>query len=303
MRVAITGASGFIGRALAQSLREDGHLPLALSHDIERAARALPGVETLDINDAITAWPDVDAVVNLMGEPVNGRWTSEKKRAIYDSRVIGTRKLAEAIGRADRRPNCFVNASAVGYYGDRGEEFLTESSLPGQAFLSHVCAHWEGEARRVGDLGVRWAVVRTGVVLGDGGALDVLKRLFMVGLGGPLGSGRQWFPWITRADIVRLYRFVLESDHQGVFLAATPEPVRQKEFASVLGKALGRPAVLPAPGFAVRLAAGEFASEVLDSRRCVPRETIAAGFEFEHPHLPAALRSALGEGQSAQNRR
>ncbi|MCS6801507.1 MAG: TIGR01777 family oxidoreductase [Chloroflexota bacterium] len=294
MKVAITGASGFIGRKLAAVLRDAGHVPLAISHNVERAASALPGAEVISFNQAIADWPAVDAVVNLMGEPVTGRWTAEKKREIHDSRVIGTRKLVEAIERAGQRPRRFVSASAVGYYGDRGDEELIEDSPPGRSFLAEVCQRWEAEAKQVGPLGVSWAIVRIGLVLGEGGgALAPLTTLFKLGLGGPIGSGRQWMPWVSLEDTARLIHFLVESDHEGVFLATAPEPVRQAEFASALGKVLGRPAVLPAPAFAIRLVVGEFAAELLDSRRCLPARTTAVGFRFEYPRLVPALRAAL----------
>jgi uncharacterized protein (TIGR01777 family) len=171
---------------------------------------------------------------------------------------------------------------------------LTEESPPGRSFLADVCVRWEAEARQVESFGVSWAIVRLAVVLGyGGGALGPLTTLFKLGLGGPIGGGRQWFSWVSLQDTVRLYQHLLESDHQGVFLASAPEPVRQGEFASALGAVLGRPAVLPAPALAVRLVAGEFASELLDSRRCLPRGTLAAGFHFEFPRLMPALRVAL----------
>lgn len=300
MKVAVTGATGFIGRALVTWLREEGHTPLAISHNVERAAMMLPGAEIISFNQAIAEWPAVDAVVNLMGEPVTGRWTAEKKREIHDSRVIGTRKLVEAIAQASQRPRRFVSASAVGYYGDRGDDELTEESPPGHSFLADVCVRWEEEAKKVGPLGVSWAIVRTGVVFGEGGgALAPLATLFKFGLGGPVGSGRQWFPWVSLIDTVRLYQFLLERDDEGVFLATAPEPVRQAELAATLGKVLGRPAVLPAPAFAVRLVVGEFASELLESRRCLPRKTTAAGFQFEYPRLMPALRVALRKAMGA----
>ncbi|GIW08944.1 MAG: hypothetical protein KatS3mg061_0001 [Dehalococcoidia bacterium] len=209
--------------------------------------------------------------------------------------MIGTRKLIEAIGRASQRPHSFLSASAVGYYGDGGEQPLTETSPPGRTFLATVCVDWEREVQHAEALGVRTAIVRTAVVLGPGGALAALLPLFRLGLGGPVGSGRQWFPWISRQDLVRLYLFLLEGDHRGVFLGSGPQPVRQAEFARVLGAALGRPALVPTPAFALRLALGEFASELLESRRCIPERTLAVGFTFTHPTVGEAIRSALAE--------
>jgi uncharacterized protein (TIGR01777 family) len=314
MKIAITGATGFIGRALCLALVRDGHSVVAMTRDPERArerlsqAHAAPNAESyvlqiffgsqvqvVDWRNESAAMPEVDGVIHLAGESVAGRWSEEKKRRIRESRVEGTRRLVEAIRRADPRPRVLVSTSAVGYYGDRGEEELTEASAPGDDFLAGVCREWEEEAQRAEALGVRVARLRLGVVLArDGGALGAMLPAFRLGLGGPLGDGRQWFPWIHRADVVGLYRLALENEAaSGPILAVAPETVRQAEFARSLAVVLRRPAVLPAPAFALRLLLGEFAGRLLDSQRVVPARAQTLGYSFRYPRLVPALRAIL----------
>jgi uncharacterized protein (TIGR01777 family) len=296
MRVAVTGATGFVGRALCTELSRGGHRVLALTRDPKRAHALLPGVEAIAWDAADTGLPTVDAVVNLAGESVAGRWSDAKKRKIRESRVSGTRRLVEAIARAEQRPAAFVSTSAVGYYGDRGEETLTEASGPGADFLAEVCRDWEAEAQRAAGLGLRVVVLRLGVVLDrDGGPLAQMLTPFRLGAGGPLGSGKQWFPWIHRADAAGLFRFALErSEVTGALNAVAPEQARNGEFARSLGRALHRPALLPAPALALRLLLGEFADTLLGSQRVLPERTQAAGYEYRFPQLDAALRAILG---------
>ncbi|MCS7002149.1 MAG: TIGR01777 family oxidoreductase, partial [Dehalococcoidia bacterium] len=293
MIIALTGATGLIGTALCAALTRAGATVLALTRDPARAARRLPGVRALAIDDALKQFPECDIVVNLAGESVAGLWTNTKKRAIYDSRVIGTRRLVDAIGRAPVKPKTLVSASAVGYYGDRGDEPLPETAGPGSGFLATVVIDWEREAQRAETFGVRVALARISVVLAqDGGALASLRTPFSVGFGGPVGSGQQWFPWIHLDDCVGLLQHCIERDDMvGPINVVAPGIVRQAEFARELGRALGRPAIVPAPSFALRLMLGEFSSTLLGSQRQIPERALATGYRFQYPTLPEALRS------------
>src|SRR5437016_7767334 len=237
MRVAVTGATGFIGRELCAALLRDGHTVVALTRDPRRAQAALPGALVANWGDPAAALPPVDGVVNLAGESVAGRWSEDKKRRLRESRIAGTRRLVETIARAPERPTVLVSASAVGYYGDRGEETLTEASGPGRDFLAQLCQEWEAEAQRASELGLRVARLRLGVVLDrDGGALSQMLILFRLGAGGPLGSGRQWFRWVHRADVVGLFRFALETaEASGPINAVAPHLLRNSEFARAVG--------------------------------------------------------------------
>lgn len=300
MHVVVTGGTGFIGSALCDSLLRDGHQVTVPSRNPAKHAGSMPGVHLVELDRALANWPACDAVVNLAGETVNGRWTPAKKRKIYESRVKGTRKLMEAMTGAAQPPAVLVSASAVGYYGDRGDERLTEESGPGQHFLSRVCIDWERAANQAEAAGIRVAIVRLAVVLGrDGGALPVMLIPFKLGLGGPMAGGRQWFPWVHRQDVVGVLRFALENEVNGALLASAPEPVRQADFAKSLGRAINRPAILPAPAFGLKLLLGEFACELLDSRRAIPERTMALGYQFQHADLDEALRLSLGHSDHA----
>ncbi len=300
MRVAITGATGFIGRRLVDRLLADRHEVVALTRDptraratLPRAARAVrwdPRAGTVDA----TALRDLDAVVHLAGESVaGGRWTAARKAAIRDSRVLGTDALMRALTEAPAgaRPRALVAASAIGIYGDRGDVELDERAPPGGDFLAEVCSAWEAAARGAADLGVRVAIVRIGIVLGrDGGALGRMLPLFRLGLGGRLGSGRQWMSWIHVDDLVALFVCALANDAvTGVLNGVAPRPVTNAEFTRTLAAALARPAILPAPAFALRLALGEMATLLLASQRVVANAVRACGFRFEHAELTSAL--------------
>jgi uncharacterized protein (TIGR01777 family) len=296
MKIAVTGATGFIGRSLCAELVRRGHQVVALTGDPERARTVLPAAEAVHWSKGEPRpLPSVDAVVNLAGEPVAGRWTPEKKRRLRESRVDGTRRLVAAIRAMDPRPSVLVSVSAVGYYGDRGEETLTEASAPGDSFLAHLCRDWEAEAAQAEEIGVRVARLRLGVVLDrDGGALQQMLTPFRLGVGGPLGSGRQWFPWIHRADVVGLFLFALETPTAvGPVNAVAPEAVRNRDFTHTLGRILHRPTLLPAPPFALRLLLGEFAGELLGSQHVVPDQARALGYPFRFPQLEPALRDIL----------
>ena len=307
MRVLITGATGFVGRALVHALMERGDQRVALTRDPERARMALPGLVHAHAWDPLAgpppagAFEDVDAVVNLMGESVVGRWTQRKRSAILESRETATRNLVlgmrDAAGAA---PRTLVSASAVGYYGHRGEEELTEDAPPGDGFLSGVCVRWEAAASEAAPpaspapaaSGVRVVLLRTGLVAGRGGGfLSPLSRLTRLGLGGPAGSGRQWWPWVHLDDVVGLILHALDNEAvQGPLNVCAPAPARQREVASALGRVLRRPALAPAPGFVLRRVLGEFATELLNSRRALPAAALTSGYAFRHTDLDAALR-------------
>jgi uncharacterized protein (TIGR01777 family) len=274
--VGITGASGFIGKRLSARLTAAGHTV----HPLQRgfAASDLDGCE---------------AVVNLAGEPVVQRWNADVKRRIRESRVNGTRTLVAALG-SERRPRILVNGSAVGYYGDRGDEVLTESSSPGPGFLGDVCIEWEREALAARERGIRVALIRTGLVLGPGGgALQQMLTPFRLGVGGRLGSGRQWMPWVHLDDLCALFEFALALPVEGPFNGASPNPVTNADFTQALARTLHRPAILPVPRLAIDLLYGEMSQIVFASQRALPKAAEAANFRFHYSDLTQALKAVL----------
>ncbi len=295
MRVLMSGSSGLLGSAIAQALEAKGVLvgrlvrggtPSSAAH-----IRWEPG-KTLDLI------PGFDAVIHLAGESVVGRWTASKKARIRDSRVLGTRTLAEALARVEPKPRVFVVASAIGFYGDRGDEILREDSVSGTGFLAEVCREWEAAADPAVQAGVRVVHIRIGVVLSrQGGALDKMLLPFRLGLGGKLGSGRQWWSWIHVDDIVGAVQHILSNEAvRGPVNLVAPNPVTNAEFTAALGKVLSRPAILPAPAFALRLAMGEMADgALLASARVEPARLLASGYAFRFPELSAALENILGK--------
>jgi uncharacterized protein (TIGR01777 family) len=294
MRVAVVGATGLIGRRLTGRLAERGDEVLALS----RGGREVPGARAITW-DTVSPYPPearegVDAIVNLAGEPLIGLWTPAKRRAVRESRVGTTRRVVAAMG--DGGPVTLVNASGVDVYGDRGEATLDERSSPGAGLLAEMATEWEGAALEAAGRGVRVVVIRSGIVLApDGGALPKMALPARLCAGGPLGSGRQWWPWIHVDDEVALIRWALDTAAvSGPVNATSPNPVRQRDFAAALGRALGRPAILPTPAFALRLVLGDGAALVLASKRALPAVAEEGGFAFAHPDLDEALRSALG---------
>ncbi|MBV8732167.1 MAG: TIGR01777 family oxidoreductase, partial [Acidobacteriia bacterium] len=281
MNITISGASGLIGRRLLRVLGEAGHNLHVLTR---HSGTNLPGVVRTSVWDPAGPPPSASleravAVVHLAGEPVAQRWTAEAKTRIRDSRVIGTRRLVEGLSKLARRPLMLVSASAIGYYGSRGDEILTESSAPGAGFLPDVCVAWEREAQQAATLGMRVAIVRIGVALDPrGGALGRMLLPFRLGLGGRLGSGRQWMSWIHTGDLAELFRFVIENSLSGIFNGVAPFPVTNAEFTRALARALKRPGVFPVPEFGLRLLFGDMAQILLDSQRVAPRAAEAAGF-------------------------
>lgn len=302
MRVLVTGASGLIGAALCDSLLARGDEVVGLSRDPERARSAKPGVDwhawepTLERPPA-AAFAAVDGVVNLVGETIAQRWTAESKRKIIESRRTATHNLVGAIAGLEQRPAVLVSQSAVGYYGNRGEDSLDESSGPGgESFDSEVTQEWERAAREVEATGVRLAIVRTGQVLDPrGGMLGELLTPFKLGLGGPLAGGGQYVSWIHADDEVGILLWALDNEQvSGVVNATAPEPVTNREFSRALGKALGRPALVPVPGFVLDLKFGrEFGAVLRGGQRVLPKRTLELGYEFRYPKLGEALRSLV----------
>lgn len=300
MRIVVTGATGFIGAHLSRTLRERGDEVIALSRDPNSVARRAPGVSRAYAWDPISepapaeALEQAAAVVHLAGESVVGRWSEAKRRAIRDTRVLGTRNLVAGIVRLENKPQVLVSASAIGFYGDRAGEELSEQSSGGNDYLASVCRQWEEEALKIKALGLRLVRIRTGIVLArDGGALGAMLLPFQLGLGGPLGSGEQWWSWIHRDDLVTLIIHSIDNNIDGIWNGTAPNPVTQKEFARVLGRVLRRPAFLPAPAFALKLILGGFAAELLSSKKALPRAPEASGVVFKYRELEPALREIL----------
>jgi uncharacterized protein (TIGR01777 family) len=292
MRIAITGATGLIGSRLVAELQQRGDTVIAVSRDPERASGQL-GVEGRARDELSVVV--VDAFVNLAGEPLDQRWTAERKEQIRSSRVAATEALVAAMAKADPRPRVLVSASAAGYYGDRGDDELDESAPPGDDFLASLCVDWERAADAAADLGLRVVKIRTGIVLDRaGGALRKMVPPFNAGLGGPVAGGRQYTPWIALDDLVGIYVAALYSEEwSGAVNACAPDPATNAEFTRALGRALHRPAVVPVPEFALKVLFGEMASVVTASQRMVPRRALELGYEFRHPQLDEAMRTAL----------
>lgn len=297
--VLISGATGLVGRRLVPRLAERFARVRTLSRSGGAARGRIEPASWDGVDPGAAALGGLEAVVHLAGEPIfGGLPTKARLERIRESRVASTRRIVERMAALapDARPKTFVCASAVGIYGDRGEERLDEQAAPGEGFLAELCRDWEAEAAQAEALGVRVVSLRIGVVLArEGGALALMRIPFSLGLGGRLGDGRQFFPWIHLDDLVEAALFALERDDlRGAVNAVAPEAVRNLELTQALAGVLGRPAVLPAPAFAMRAALGVLAGELLGSRQVVPAKLLAAGFAFRHPTLEGALREALG---------
>jgi len=298
MKLAITGATGFIGSELVDRLTGQNHMLTLLSR--KRAARPGKAPTRWVVWDPGLAgsWQGeldgVDGVINLAGEPIAGRrWSDEQKRRLRASRVQTTRMIVDAIAKAKQRPKFFINASAVGYYGPHGDETLTEESPPGHDFLGQLCAAWEAEANKAKEHGLRVALVRTGIVLGTGkGALAKMVPPFKFFVGGRLGSGKQWFPWIHLDDEVGLIRFLIDNEKaNGPFNAAAPNPVTMDEFCKALGKVLNRPSWAPVPASVLSIMLGEMADILLTGQRAAPQAALNLGYKFKYPDVLEALAS------------
>ena len=297
MRALVTGATGFIGRRLVRELDR----PLILSRRPEEARKILGAAEVHAWNPEegpppVEAFEGVEAIFHLAGDSVaSGRWTAAKKARIRRSRVQGTANLVEGLRNLKSRPRVLVSASAVGYYGSRGDEVLEEASAPGTDFLAGVSVAWEAEAGRARELGLRVVTVRNGMVLGaGGGALARMLLPFKLGLGGRLGDGRHWMPWVHLDDVVGLMLDAAKSEISGAMNAVAPEPVINQEFTRTLARVLHRPAVFPVPRFALALLFGELSTLLLASQRVVPRVAERAGYKFRFTSLEEALRQSVG---------
>lgn len=293
-RVLVSGASGPIGAALLPSLKSQG---FAVTQLVRKPAT---GRDQIVWDPSRPISPEIvsgfDAVIHLSGESIVGRWTEAKKRRITESRTQGTGHLAEALAQGAQRPRVFVSASAVGYYGNRGDEVLREESPSGSGFTAEVCRQWEGATQAAAAAGIRTAQMRFGVVMSaDGGALPKMLPPFRLGLGGRLGSGRQWSSWVSIDDVVGAIQHVLQHDTlQGAVNTVSPNPVTNAEFTSTLASVLHRPAIFPMPAFAVKLIFGEMGEELfLGSQRVEPAKLAASGYQFKHPELKSALKDIL----------
>jgi uncharacterized protein (TIGR01777 family) len=297
MNILITGASGLIGSAVVSFLTTHGHSVTRLVRSQPRPGERTVHWEPMTGISDVNALKGVDAVVHLAGENIAERWTAAKKVNIRDSRVKGTQVLCEALTRLVPAPKVLVSASAIGYYGDRGEENLTEESAPGSGFLAEVCRAWEGATEPARQKGIRVVPLRLGMVLSStGGALAKMLPPFRLGLGGVLGSGRQYMSWIALDDAVSVIHHAIVTEAlQGPTNAVAPQAVTNQEFTKTLGKVLGRPTVVPLPAFAARLLFGEMADELLlASTRVQPAKLLASGYSFRYPGLEGALRHLLG---------
>lgn len=296
MKIAVTGGTGFIGSALVKALRERGHEVRVLS----RQAKPQEGVRVFAWDPMEGEPPEesldgVEAVIHLAGEPLAQRWTAEVKRKIAESRSKGTRHLVQAMTTMSPRPRVLVSASAIGIYGDRGEELLTETSKPGKGFLASTTAAWEEQALLAESLGMRVACLRTGIVLGDGGALREMLLPFRLGVGGKIAGGRQWMSWIHLEDMVGLYVMAVEDEGaKGPINGVAPFAVTNAEFTRTLARVLRRPAVLPIPALALKVLFGEMSKVLMESQRVVPLAADRLGFRFRYPKLGPALEGILG---------
>ncbi|BBD69267.1 hypothetical protein NIES4072_34050 [Nostoc commune NIES-4072] len=305
MKVAITGATGFVGSRLVQRLHAKGDQIVVLTRNTTFAQKVFPSEAFANVEivaytpNTSGSWQSIiascDAVVNLAGEPIGeGRWTPERKQEILNSRKLGTQKIVEAITNANPKPTVLINASAIGYYGTSETANFDETSQSGNDFLAQVCQVWEAEARKVQDAGVRLVILRFGIVLGNGGALDKMITPFKLFAGGPIGSGRQWFSWIHVDDLVSLILEALtKPEIEGVYNGTAPNPVRMIDLSQTLGEVMNRPSWLPVPGFAIEALLGDGAMVVLEGQQVIPKRTLETGFEYKYPNLQSALRQIL----------
>lgn len=297
MRIAITASTGLFGTELATRLRSHGHDVVPVIRGDETDPESMWNPEAGWIRPG--TFEGMDAVVHLSGASIgDGRWSASRKELLRRSRLDSTRLLVDHLAALDTKPATLVSASAVGYYGNRGDEEITEASDPGEGFLAELCREWEAEAQRAEEAGIRTVQLRSGILLSQqGGALAKMLTPFKFGLGGPIGSGRQWLPWVARSDAAAAAEFALTHEElRGPVNVVAPGAVRNREFVKALGRALGRPAFAPLPGFAVRLLFGEMGEQtLLWGQHVRPKALTDAGFEFEYEELPSALEAALDD--------
>ncbi len=301
MKVAITGATGFVGSRLVERLSEEGHHVVVLTRSVRKAEQRFPQSQFPNLEfvtfspEIIDEWKGVisgcDGVVNLAGEPIaEKRWSVDQKNEILNSRIDTTRSLAQAIEQAESKPQVLVSGSAIGYYGTSETATYDESSGPGDDFLAEVCKQWEAEAQKVAD-GIRLVTLRIGIVLDNGGAMGKMLPAFKAFAGGPIGSGNQWFSWVDREDLVSLIiKALTDGQMTGAYNATSPNPVTMKQMTDTLGSVMSRPAWMPVPGFALELMLGEGAKVVLEGQKVMPKQTQASGFEYQYGELKDSLK-------------
>jgi uncharacterized protein (TIGR01777 family) len=310
MKVVIAGGSGFLGSPLAWAWAEEGHDVRVLTRSLapgqaqHESGTGKPGITRVgwipdgSAGQLAREFDGAAAVINLSGESIAGkRWSAARKQALRDSRVLSTRSMVAALAESTNPPATLINGSAVGYYGNRGDEPLTEESAPGEDFLAQLCVEWEGEAQKAARSGVRLVLLRTGLVLErTGGVLQQMMRPFRFFAGGPVGGGRQYMPWVHRHDWVEMVRWIVDTPAMtGPVNVTAPHPVTNAEFARALGRALHRPALVPAPRFALKIALGEMADAVVSGQRAFPKRAQAAGYHFRYPEIDIAFRGIFGD--------
>ncbi|MBD2081933.1 TIGR01777 family oxidoreductase [Leptolyngbya sp. FACHB-17] len=303
MKVAVTGATGFVGSRLVERLLAEGNSVVAFSRDRASAERKLPRSSNLEIvaynpkqaGDWQAKISGCDAVVNLAGEPIaENRWTPEIKKSLLESRTLTTQNVVNGIAQANPKPSVLVNASAIGFYGTSETAAFDETSAAGQDFLAEVCQAWEAEASKVKESGTRLVIFRIGIVLENGGALGKMLTPFRMFAGGPIGSGKQWFSWIHREDLVNLIlKALTDSNLEGTYNATAPNPVKMAELTDALGQVMNRPSWLPVPAFALEALLGDGAIVVLEGQQVLPKRTLNTGFEYEYPTVNQALAAIL----------
>lgn len=303
MKIAIAGATGFVGTGLVEKLHKEGNQIVVLARNVEKAKRifpagAFPMVEVVDSNGETLSQvlSGCDGVVNLAGEPIAERWSEQQKKEILTSRVEGTKKIVEAMASSEPKPSVLVNASAIGFYGTSETTTFDETSPAGNDFLASVCQQWEGEAHQVESQGVRLVILRFGIVLGNGGALAKMIPPFKIFAGGPLGTGRQWFSWIHRDDLINLIVYSLDNGAmRGTYNATAPTPVRMSQLCQTLGEVMNRPSWLPVPSFALDVLLGEGAKVVLEGQEVLPKKTQETGFNYQYTTLKPALTEVVAK--------
>ncbi len=296
MRILVTGGTGFIGKALVESLQIAKHAVIVVSRSPDSAATKLPNTEFVSWDGLSQIFAEgVDAVVHLAGETVQGRWNKKKIAEVRDSRMKCTKMLLDAIESAKEPPNVLVSASGIGFYGEGGEELLPETAESGTDYFAALCVDWEAEAARAGSVGCRVVFARFGIVIGEGGgALDAMLLPTQMGIGGPLGSGQQWWSWVGIQDAVGAITYAVHDESiNGPMNVVSPNPIRQHDFQRVLSRVLSRPSFMPAPSFALKMVLGTFAQEVLSSKRVIPAKLKNAGYQFSEVELEDVLRVAL----------
>jgi uncharacterized protein (TIGR01777 family) len=302
MKILITGGTGFVGTQLTSRLVQDGHEVTILTRSLKGAKGSSPGISYLEGDPTKKGpWQEAiknhDAIINLAGASIFSKWTDEHKKAIRESRVSTTQNIVEGIPSDPSKKMTLFSTSAVGYYGFHGDEELVEESPPGNDFLARIATEWEGEALKAKEKGAWVVITRFGIVLGEkGGALSQMIPLFKKYIGGPIGSGRQWFSWVHIKDLAGAFAFLIKHPEiSGPVNACSPNPVRNRDLAKALGKALHRPSFIRAPGFMVKFVLGEFGSVILEGQRVIPRRLLESGFVFQSPDIEKALQSIVGQ--------